>query len=332
MKSFLILFSLLFSLQSCGQNNKVMDEKVTEIFGSLYKDVKYYDQRINYHADIFIGGCNYEVLINDFLVDSYYGSGNGAMNTSIPINTAILHKGEQRWKIRVYPVHDKKEINGKITSVSRPLIQDGARVEISIEGIRFKENGDIEKQFGKVVDFEAPLKKDEKTGKNVFADADKPYIEYSGAFQADVPYQLEGWTNSENLTKIDSNILKQKILKEYQKFHRWLQYRDLEEIALSKLNAEAEDAQAFFYDKNTNDEYISSFIKMWGQKGLEMQPIENYKVCIYGDGKIATLIDTIDGGSPLWGNYEVEKNKYKHNTYLLYFHIPKGKKELEVIR
>ena len=47
----------------------------------------------------------------------------------------------------MYPVHDKKEIDGKVVSVPRPLIQDGARVEISIEGVRFKENGDIEKGF-----------------------------------------------------------------------------------------------------------------------------------------------------------------------------------------
>ena len=68
-----VIFSLLFCLQGCGQNNKAMDEKVEEIFGSFYKDVKHYDQRINYHANIFIGGCNYEILINDFPVDSYYG-------------------------------------------------------------------------------------------------------------------------------------------------------------------------------------------------------------------------------------------------------------------
>ncbi|MCW3161095.1 hypothetical protein [Chryseobacterium oryctis] len=309
-----------------------MDKEVNEILGNLYKDVKNYDQRINYHADIFIGGCNFEVFINDFPVFKYYGPGNGAITTSIPINSAILNKGQQTWKIKVFPIHNIKEINGKTISNVSPTIQEGARVEIDIEGVRFKESGGIEENFGKVLKFEAPLKKDPQNGSNIFADAGKPYIEYSGTFQADVPYQIEGWNNSEDLTKIDSNTLKQKILKEYQKFHGWLQNRDLNKIALSKLNAKKEEAQALFYDKNINDEYISSFIKMWGQEGLEMQPLENYKMGIYGNGKIVTLIDTIDGGSPLWGNYEVNKNKYKHNTYLLYFHIPKGKTELEVIR
>ena len=72
MYKLLILVISLISLQGCGQNNKVMNEKVTEILGNLYKDVKYYDQRINYHAQITIGGCNFEVLINDFPVHQYF--------------------------------------------------------------------------------------------------------------------------------------------------------------------------------------------------------------------------------------------------------------------
>ncbi len=200
-----VIFSLLFCLQGCGQNNKAMDDKATEILGNLYKDVKNRDEAISYRAIYFIGGCNFELLINDLPIMTYFGSGDGSLSESAPINTAILRSGEQSWKIRVYPVHDKKEMNGKIISVSRPLIQDGARVELAIEGVLFKENGDIEKRFGKLFEFEAPLKKDEKTGKNIFADAGKPYIEYNGTFQVNVPYQQEGWTNSEDLSIIDKS-------------------------------------------------------------------------------------------------------------------------------
>ena len=107
MKPFLIILCSLFCLQSCGQNNKAMNEKVTEILGNLYKDVKYYDQRINYHAQITIGGCNFEVLINDFPVHQYFGSINGSLNTNVPINTAILGQGVQNWKVRIYLLFNK---------------------------------------------------------------------------------------------------------------------------------------------------------------------------------------------------------------------------------
>ncbi|KFC18422.1 hypothetical protein SAMN04488097_3664 [Epilithonimonas lactis] len=330
-KYFILIISLI-SLQSCGQNKETMDAKSTEILGNLYKDVKHIDQRINYQAMIFIGGCNYEVLINDYPVDRYFGPGNGSASGSTPINIAILKPGVQNWKIRIYPVRDRKEVDGKVTLVPQSEIQPGARVELDIEGVRFGDNGGIEKRFGKVVEFRAPTKKDEKNGQNILNDAGKPYIEYSGTFEADVPYTLAGWQNSTDLNGVDANTLKQQLLKQYENFHKLLQDGNLNQIANQKLNAEKEIAQAYFYDKKTNDKFLSTFIERWGQKGLKMKPIENYKVALYGDGKIATLIDVIDGGSPLWGNYEVADGKFKNNTYLLYFHIPKGKKELEVIR
>lgn len=330
-KYFILIISLI-SLQSCGQNKKNMDVKATEILGNLYKNVKHNDQRINYQAMIFIGGCNYEVLINDYPVDRYFGPGDGSSSGSTPINIAILKPGIQKWKIKVYPVRDRKEVNGEVTLVPQNIIQPGARVEMEIEGVRFSENGDIEKRFGKVVKFEASLKKDDKSGQNMLSDAGKPYIEYSGTFQADVPYTLSGWENSTDLSKMNSTVLEKQLLKEYQKFHGWLQNGKLDEMANAKLTAEKEVAQAFFYDKKTNENFLSTFLQRWGQKGLKMQPLENYKVAIYGDGKIVTLIDNIDGSSPLWGNYEVGENQFKNNTYMLYFHIPKGKTELEVIR
>ena len=58
------------------------------------------------------GGVIIRILIKYFPVDSHFGPGDGAMNTSIPINTAIYIRGNKTWKIRVYPVHDNKEMNG----------------------------------------------------------------------------------------------------------------------------------------------------------------------------------------------------------------------------
>lgn len=50
MYKYLILIISLISLQSCGQNNKAMDEKVNELWGNLYKDVKYKEAKVNYQA------------------------------------------------------------------------------------------------------------------------------------------------------------------------------------------------------------------------------------------------------------------------------------------
>lgn len=332
MYKYLILIISLISLQSCGQNNKAMDEKVNELWGNLYKDVKYKEAKVNYQALVFIGGCNYELLINDFPVDRYFGEGNGAASGSVPINTAILNKGEQTWKIRVYPVHDSKEVNGKVTMVPRPFLQPGARVELSIEGMRFKDNGDIENKLGKVVDFAAPLKKDDNSGQNILADAGKPYVEYTGTFQADVPYNLKGWKEGEDLSKMDPKKLEQQVLNQFKTFGGWIQNGNLDKIAEAKLNAEKEEAQALFFTKSLNDQYINDFITSWGRKNLKVEPIENYSLQFYGDGKIVSLVSNAYKKSPLWASFKNENDEANYTIYSLYFYIPKGKTELEVIR
>ncbi|MFH6934415.1 hypothetical protein [Flavobacterium sp. FlaQc-30] len=333
MKNFTaLLLASILCLQSCAQNDKEMNEKATQILSNLYKEVRHYDQRINYQADIFIGGCNLELLINDFPVQTYFDSGNGAISTSIPINTAILRPGTQTWKIRIYPIHDVTQINGVITKLPRASIEENARVEIKIEGIRYKENGDIEKHFGKVLEFKAPLIKDEKTGKNKLADAGKTYIEYSGTFEANVPYNLSGWQNSEDLRSIEPEMLKLEVVKEYEKISQWLKDRNLINIAQAKLKSKKEEAQALFYNNSTNNEYITDFIDTWGHENTKVQSLENYSLQFYGNGKIVTLISNTYKKSPLWATFKDDKNEDNYVIYSLYLHSPKGKKELEIIR
>lgn len=332
MYKFLILIISVISLQSCAQNTKSMNKEVNDILGNLYKEVKHRDKAISYRAIYFIGGCNFELLINDFPIMTYYGEGDGSLSESAPINTAILKKGEQTWKIRVYPVHDKKEIDGKVVSITRPAIQDGARVELAIEGIKFKENGDIEKRFGKLFEFEAPLKKDEETGKNVFADAGKPYVEYSGTFYADVPYEVEGWQKSVDLSKEDPKLLQAELLKEYEKYKKWIQNRELDKIAESNLKSEKEFANVNFFNANLNKEYVDNFIDTWGRENSRTQPLENYSLKYYGNGKIIELINNSYKKSTLWVSFKDKQGIDKYTLYTLYFHRPKAGGPLEVIR
>lgn len=61
---------------------------------------------------------------------------------------------------------------------------------------------------------------------------------------------LSGWEKSEDLTKIDSTVLQKQLLKEYQKFHQWVQNKDINDIAKATLAEKKEYAQSLF-DKKT---------------------------------------------------------------------------------
>ncbi|MGJ8658939.1 MAG: hypothetical protein ACSHWV_03735 [Cellulophaga fucicola] len=78
-----------------------MKTEVQEIFSNLGENVIASDEA--YNANIWIGACSYEVLINDIRVDSFFERLNGTTSGSIPINPYILKTGWQTWTIRVYP-------------------------------------------------------------------------------------------------------------------------------------------------------------------------------------------------------------------------------------
>lgn len=328
----LVLLYLNTAVSSCGQTPEEMDNKVRGLWGDLYKEVKYRDERINYHAQIFIGACNYEILINDFPITKYFGPANGATSGSYPINPAILKSGVQNWKIRVYPIHNREWINGNPYDISRPSIEEGARVELRIEALRFKENGDVDVLDKEVLNFKAAVVRSEKNGSNVFADAGKPYVEYSGTFIAKVPYELKGWSESVDLSKEKIEKLTEEVEGVYNKYRNWMQNRQLDKIAESKLNAEKEGAQAEYYTKEVNEEYINSFIKMAGRSGINMFPIEKSKLKFYGNGRVIAMgrADLLSYPS-LIGIYK-EDNREKTTWLYIYFHRPYPGAPLEVIR
>ena len=332
MKHFILCISMTFSFLGCAQNSKNMEE-VNELLGNLYKEVQYQNKAINYHADIFIGGCNFEVLINDFPVHSYYGDGRGAVSTSIPINTAILGPGKQTWKIRIYPVRKVWEEDDVPFMTIEESISKGARAEISIEGVRYDNEGGIEKSFGKVVDFEAPLIVDSVSNRKILGDAGMPYVEYSGVFEAKVPYQLKGWSEGQDLTKMDKDELLEKVLKAYHKHGSIIEKGQLNEAAKEEFMKVKENSQALFFTKEDNEEYLETFVESRGHKNIEVMPFEYYELKIYGAGKIVTLIDSFDGKSAFFGSsYDGEEEGYSHYIFYFYFYLPEGESELKIIR
>ena len=326
MKSFIAFFGLLFFIQGCAQKEVKMDK-----IANLYKDVKYREQSVSYQAEYFIGGCNFELLINGFPVERYYGSGDGSLSASAPINAEILKSGEQTWEIRVYPVH--------VEGIPQQSISNGARAELKIQAIKFKENGDIAERFEPVLNFEAPLNKDEKTGKNIFADSGKPYVSYKGTFKADVPYSLQGWTNGEEFNPADSVTLKKDALSKFNEIRNMIVNKEANKFEDVVLNKEREVAQALFM-KEADSKDIASFYSGAFDNSLEgftMVPIDNEELVYYCDNRVLTLLFTAKkcarckGESVLTGRFK-DGDRSKVRSFYIYLYRPKGKKELEVIR
>ena len=83
---------------------------------------------------------------------------------------------------------------------------------------------------------------------------------------------------------------------------------------------------------------MKEYLEPFSIKTYKPEPLENYKMVFYGDGKIVALEQTsmdvrLRGEGALWGlSNDEDENAYFHYRYL---YLPEGKKledGLEVIR
>ncbi|PKB41921.1 hypothetical protein AX016_0075 [Cellulophaga sp. RHA19] len=322
MTTYKIIFLCFLGL-SVACNSQVNPE-VQEIFSNLGENVIANDEA--YNANIRIGACSYEVLINDMRVDYFFGRLNGTTSGSIPINPYILKTGWQTWTIRVYPEWKDRsyfDTNG---------ISEGALVELQINKYKYKPNGDVETLY-ESEKFERKQPEGDYDAK--FPDAGKPYVEYKGKFYAEVPYELEGWSNSQDLSKEDKDELFEELLIEYNTYRDLITNKELPEIARNIHKMKEERAIAKSNSNEELQEIITNFIDGWGHD-MTMYPIEKVALKMYGNGKVIALERTdIMGHTPLIGSYLLEKDGEKYNKAVvisLHFHRPKGSSKLEVIR
>jgi hypothetical protein len=207
----MVVISLLLSAMSCGQETKpetVMQTSNTTIqdFLDLYKTVEHYEVETRHWVKVTLANCNFEILVNDEKVHFYHDiSYGGVINaTYAPINYAIAKAGEQTIKIRVFPGIDKK------TKQPKPIL-DNAQIKVSIVADDFME-GESTGEYT-IFNWESPTEKKfiKKYNKEIpyFTQPDLPYYEHTTTFEADVPYTVEKWENSQLLFTEDAKQLEE---------------------------------------------------------------------------------------------------------------------------
>lgn len=330
LKAFYISIILIICACSpvCSQ---VSETDVLQQFNTLYKDVKHTDSAIYYKAYVDFGNCTVEYFINDVLIyrnDICYDSENdlltmeAVMSLEIDINDFILHPGKQTWELRVHPPYLLD------TDKRLAALPEKSRMEFSIYSY-----GKAYKYLGETTLFETPLRVG-SDGKEIFADAGKPYISYTGTFDAEVPYTLTGWSESEDLTQIDPEELKTMLVNEYESLGKLIQKGNMEQSLEKIFQSEKDRAQYRFYDKEKNSIRSEEIKAMWGNPEQRVQPLENYEMIIGGNGRLVTLqcSDRFMWGEPALMSLYPQDGGETYRMFRLFFHMPKGSSELELIR
>jgi hypothetical protein len=299
----LVLLCLGTAVSSCGQKIEMGKDKLL----NLYREVKAYDYNPRYWIDFEAKYCSYEILVNDVPLHSYFKN-TEVSGSSIPLNSRILSKGKQKLTLKIYPY-----INGKIPEVA--LMSDS---KFSLD-ITYGEFGKEKvKDYHKVTSFVTP----------VFNDT-IPYYETIIYFEAEIPYNLAGWTNSVDLTKENRDVLKNEVETIYGEFANYYTNKEVNKLCELYYNCEKEVAQSLFFNKKSDSEELVIGIENDVNEDRIFK-IENYELKFYGDGRIVGLIREdipYKGKSALFSR----KGK-KYSYYSLLLHRPYPGAPLEVIR
>jgi len=98
-----------------------------------------------------------------------------------------------------------------------------------------------------IKDYFAPSTTGKKDGS--FKYADTSYFEDTFTFEAEVPYTLKGWSESQDLTQMDKDMLEQEILTFYAEYDKVIQSQDEEIWVAMVMDKQQEYFKAILYKK-----------------------------------------------------------------------------------
>ncbi|MCL5244953.1 hypothetical protein M4I21_03985, partial [Cellulophaga sp. 20_2_10] len=146
--------------------------------------------------------------------------------------------------------------------------------------------------------------KTEGYNKQEFVGAGLSFYEFSFTFNAEVPFEFEGWSNGIDLRKVDSTLLKQKIINYFKSYQKKYEEKDVNAIVNLNYNFTLRNVTTQYQSKQQLKEIWQEYNNDLTINDKKFQPLKNYELAFFGDGKIATLKHSshLDGDSRLRGH------------------------------
>ena len=304
---------LLFYCLSCnGQNKEVTKETMEKLAVAEFKFVTNYKVKPVYSLQISKQGCR--VIVEAFSEDYRFVENEGE-SMMIPFNYMITKSGEQKVKIKVYPVE------GEL------YITKYANVAINVYNASDKDTP--LNYYKKIESFSLPQGLETQK---------LPYYEHIINFNATVPFdytkELEGATDLSKTANI-----KEKILKKYKDMQNIAKQNDVPKYIqenlfsfgkVSNTTYQTLDELKQFYTENP-DRLITPSLKAVNKEFL---PLDDCEIQFYANGKVAALWHKSKMTSGLDMKFRYKKNDGTMgegtNADPLFLWMPTGSKELKV--
>ncbi|MGV0919291.1 hypothetical protein ACTS94_02715 [Empedobacter falsenii] len=308
-----------------NQNPTITAENSVE---EITKQVKHYPSEKIYAFTRLDDFCYFEVFINDILVAKSFDQN---IADAFLINHLINKTGEYKITYKLYPLGNNNKYNEKF-----PTFIDATKFGLTLGSydLKNKNTSDIE-----YMEYEVPVNEEKITenySKNKSSISGKTHYEGSFDIKVDVPYTLNfPFENAQDLRKMDKKQLEDKLLKKYKEVASIYQNKELDNIARLEFET-ARDLYVSNYDsKETIAENLNVLFKeIYPSKSFQVQPIENYKLEYFADGKLVALMqNTMDnrfrGQNALWAKVDYDGG-LRPIFINRYYYIPQGETEFKV--
>ncbi|WP_314269211.1 hypothetical protein [Capnocytophaga sputigena] len=335
MKHWFLWGFVLVAFQSCSQPTPVnQNPNITadNLVEEIAKQVKHYPSEKVYKIRYSNDNCYFDMFVDGIRAYRYPGRGVVG-STAIEINELLFHSGKHTISYKMYPLYTLEEEG--VTTTQNTLVDDSyVALDVYSYNLKDKNEGDI--FYAKYGTPNIAIKNAQGDTIYKFAGTGKTYYEGSFEVELDVPYQLHPpFATAQDLRKMDQKLLMTKLLAKYKEVWQIYKNRELDNIARLEFDNLKHYAISNYETKETIAEYWEVFYNIYKNNNtFEMQPLENYKLEFFADGKlVALMLDTKDnrfrGNTALWAKVDYEGG-IRPLFLNRYFYIPQGETEFKV--
>ncbi|WP_163408083.1 hypothetical protein [Flavobacterium ajazii] len=327
MKKYLLYALLMVCFGACSQKkaSRTSDLTSENYIQTMLKTIKHCDYEPMYSLTFEQYSCFSEILVNDIPLHKNFQK--ELSGRTFDINHYIFKSGIQKVTFRLYPA-------GKIGE--RDLSKFVYDTEMKIE-ISEYDNAKRDQAEKKIVNYVTPTVPNNNVyGEKEFIGIGKTYYEASFTFEAKVPYEFNSLEKGQDLRKWNPEKLENKVVDFYKNQLTLLKEKKKEEYFSYLDLKEKETRQSLFFNEKELREILDLYLDPFTIPNYQMQPLENYKLKFYGNGKIVCLeLNSLDnnfrGESALWAIFD-EGDGEMLDFFKFYLYIPEGEDELVMIR
>ena len=243
--------------------------------------------------------CLIDIRVND--VSVLCMNVDGQISTLIPVNHAILELGKQQISYSILPLHGDSTLN--------------ASVRFSLSVWLYEENGDLIEKKEEIHQFVLP---DNITGIPIHV------YKGEGFFYANVPYKLNAWQNSRNLSEVEN--LKVLVNSIYGKIKDIINNAHFDQLVNLLQKREDNLAICMYFSEKEKRDRINELIEIINT-GYQIVPVKDEdNLVMYGYDKLVVLRKPNGSSSLLLQNKEGDDLNLDFQ-----FHLEQGENELTII-